>query len=66
MFCNRVVWVYLICLLLYKEEGSSPVSTFTERRDVGLFYMGIYIYEIDTSLLKKTLLIRYKINILYK
>ena len=25
MFCTRVAWVCLICLLLYKEEGSSPV-----------------------------------------
>ena len=28
------VWV---CLLLYKEEGSSPVSAITERRDMGLY-----------------------------
>ena len=26
MFCNRVAWVCLVCLLLCKEEGSSPVS----------------------------------------
>ena len=26
MFCTRVAWVCLVCLLLYKEEGSSPVS----------------------------------------
>ena len=30
------------------------------------FYMGIYIHEIDTSLLKLTLLMRRKINIHYK
>ena len=29
-------------------------------------YMGIYIHEIDTSLLKITLLMRRKINIHYK
>ena len=37
MFCTRVTWVCLICLLLYKEEGSSPVSAITERRDMGLY-----------------------------
>ena len=26
MFCTRVAWVCLLCLLLCKEEGSSPVS----------------------------------------
>ena len=34
MFCTRVAWVCLVCLLLCKEEGSSPVS---ERRDMGLY-----------------------------
>ena len=36
MFCTRVVWV---CLLLCKEEGFSPVSAITERRDMGLYEM---------------------------
>ena len=27
----------LVCLLLCKEEGSSPVSAITERRDMGLY-----------------------------
>ena len=40
MFCTRVDWV---CLLLCKEEGSSPVSAITERRDMGL-------YEIPLSM----------------
>ena len=26
VFCNSVAWVCLVCLLLCKEEGSSPVS----------------------------------------
>ena len=26
MFCTRVAWVCLVCLLLCKEEGCSPVS----------------------------------------
>ena len=25
-FCTRVAWVCLVCLLLSKEEGSSPLS----------------------------------------
>ena len=36
MFCTRVAWSCLVCLLLCKEEGSSPVSI-TERRDMGLY-----------------------------
>ena len=34
---TRVAWVCLVCLLLCKEEGSSPVSAITERRDMGLY-----------------------------
>ena len=26
MFCTRVAWVCLVCLLLCREEGSFPVS----------------------------------------
>ena len=26
VFCTRVAWVCLVCLLLCKHEGSSPVS----------------------------------------
>ena len=44
MFCTRVAWACLVCLLLCKEEGSSPVSAITERRDMGL-------YEVPLSLL---------------
>ena len=32
-----MAWVCLVCLLLCKEEGSSPVSAITERRDMGLY-----------------------------
>ena len=34
MFCTHVAWV---CLLLCNEEGSSPVSAITERRDIGMY-----------------------------
>ena len=37
MLCTRVAWVCLVRLLLCKEEGSSPVSAITERRDMGLY-----------------------------
>ena len=37
MFCTRVALVCLVCLLLCMEEGSSPVSAITERRDMGLY-----------------------------
>ena len=35
MFCTRVAWACLVCLLLCKEEGS--VFAITERRDMGLY-----------------------------
>ena len=44
VFCTRVAWVCLVCLLLCKEEGSSPVSSIAERMDMGL-------YEVPLSLL---------------
>ena len=37
MFCTRVAWVCLVCFLLCKEKGSSPVSAITERRDMGFY-----------------------------
>ena len=54
MFCTRVAWVCLVCLLLCKEEGSSPVSAFTERRDMGLCEVPLSVsllgFEIGTML----------------
>ena len=35
MFFTLVAWVCLVCLLLCREEGSSPVSAITERIDMG-------------------------------
>ena len=40
MFCTRGAWV---CLLLYKEEGSSPVSAITERRNMGLYVVYVFV-----------------------
>ena len=39
----RVAWVCLVCLLLCKEEGSSPVSAITERRDMGPYEIPLYV-----------------------
>ena len=44
MFCTRVAWVCLVCLLLCKEEGSSPVSAITERRDMGLYEVPLSVF----------------------
>ena len=37
MLCTRVAWVCLVCLLLCKEEGSSPVSLQLLRGGMGLY-----------------------------
>ena len=31
------MWLCLVCLLLCKEDGSSPVSPITKRRDMGMY-----------------------------
>ena len=33
----------LVCLLLCKEEGSSPVSAITERMDMGLYEILVFV-----------------------
>ena len=43
VFCIRVAWVCLVCLLLCREEGSSPVSAITERRDMGLYEVPLFV-----------------------
>ena len=37
MFCTRVACACLVCLLLCKEECSSPESAITEMRAMGLY-----------------------------
>ena len=46
-FCTRVAWVCLVCLRLYKEESSSPVSSITERRDMGLYEVPLSMSLLD-------------------
>ena len=36
-FVPRVAWACLVCLLLCKEEGSSPVVQLLRGRDMGLY-----------------------------
>ena len=43
-FCTCVACVYLVCLMLCKEECSSPVSAITERRDMGLYEVPLSMY----------------------
>ena len=54
MFCTRVAWVCLVCVLLCKEEGSSLVSAITERRDMGLYEIPLFVsllgFGIETML----------------
>ena len=52
MFCTRVAWICLVCLLLCKEEGSSPMSAITERRDMGLYEVPLSVsgFGIGTML----------------
>ena len=50
MFCTCVAWACLVYLLLCKEEGSSPVSAITERRDMGLYEVSLLGFGIGTML----------------
>ena len=33
----------VVCLLLCREEGSSPLSAITERRDMGLYEVPLFV-----------------------
>ena len=50
MFCTHVAWLCLVCLLLCKEEGSSPVTAITEMRDVGLYEVSLLGFGMGTML----------------
>ena len=49
MFCTRVAWVCLVCLLLYKEEGPSPVSL-QLLRDMGLYEVSMSVSLLSFGL----------------
>ena len=54
MFCTRVAWVCLVCLLLCKDEGSAPASAIIERMDMVLYevpwYMTLLGFGMGTML----------------
>ena len=41
VFCTRVGVFGMLC----KEEGSSPVSVITERRDMGMYEVSLSMFE---------------------
>ena len=48
MFCTSVAWVCLVCLLLCKEEGSSPVSLQLLRGGIwGLYEVPMSMFLVD-------------------
>ena len=62
MFCTRVAWACLACLLLCKEEGSSPVSAITERRDMGLYEVAlvcVFVGFLDRDYVSQLPCVRY-------
>ena len=48
MFGTCVACVSLVCLLLCREEGSSPVSAITERMEMGLYEVPLLGFGIGT------------------
>ena len=61
-FCIRVALACLVCLLLCKEEGSSPVSAITERRDMGLYEVPLSVSLLgfwDMDYVSQLLCVRY-------
>ena len=54
VFCTRVPWVCLVCLLLCREEVSSAVSAITARRDIDMYEVPLFVsllgFGIGTTL----------------
>ena len=66
MFCTRVAWAYLVCLLLCKEEGSSPVSAITERRDMSLYEVplsSVFVGFWDRDYVSQLPCVRYYVGV---
>ena len=59
MFCTRVAWACLVCLLLCKEEGSSPVSLQLLRRDMGLYEVCVFVGFWDRDYVSQLPCVRY-------
>ena len=43
-------WVCLVCLLLRKQEVSSPVSAITERKDMGLYEVPLSVFLLGVGI----------------
>ena len=65
MFCTRVAWVCLVCLLLCKEEGSSPVSLQLLRGGIWAF-VGFWDRDYVSQLPCVMFLLRAVLNILVR
>ena len=66
MFCTRVAWACLVCLLLCKEEGSSPVSAITERRDMSLYEVplsSVFVGFWDRDYVSQLPCVRYYVGV---
>ena len=66
MFCTRVAWSCLVCLLLCKEEGSSPVSAITERRDMSLYEVplsSVFVGFWDRDYVSQLPCVRYYVGV---
>ena len=59
--------MHLVCLLLCKKEGASPVSAITERRDMGLYEEPLSVsllgFGIGTMIANFYVLLRTDLNI---
>ena len=44
VFCTRIAWVCLVCFLLCREEGSSPVTLQLLRVIMGLYVVPLFVY----------------------
>ena len=56
----------VVCLLLCKEEGSSPVSAITERRDVGLYEVPLSVSLLGFDIIIIIIFILSPISNVYK
>ena len=64
--CTRVAWVCLVYLLLCKEEGSSPVSAITERRDMARYEVPLSVSLLSSMCEVLCFLLRTVLNILVR
>ena len=54
----------LVCLLLCNEDGSSPVSAITERRDMGLYEVPLFVSLLDFGIVLLCYSLLYYVSLL--